>query len=183
MTVVSTSQAGSGAVRARTSARLAWLACGLALLLLAAGLVLLWASPDGPLPEGDRSRLDQAITLVSMLGPPLLGGLLAARRPSNPYGWLWVAYGLGWAVVGFTNAYVTYVSASGTAVPGWAGLIAWVNGFAFVSLLGLTALILLLFPDGRPPSRRWRWMVWAIGVLVVVTTIAVALLPADEGEP
>ena len=57
------------------------------------------------------------------------------------------------------------------------------NGFAFVSLLGLTALILLLFPDGRPPSRRWRWMVWAIGVLVVVTTIAAALLPADEADP
>jgi hypothetical protein len=155
----------------------------LALLLLAAGLVLLWASPNGPMAEGDRSRLDQAITLVSLLGPPLLGGLLASRRPSNPYGWLWLAYGLGWAVVGVTNAYVTYVSASGTEVLGWAGLIAWVNGFAFVSLLGLTALILLLFPDGRPPSRRWRWMVWAIGVLVVVTTIAAALLPAGEDDP
>jgi len=118
MTVVPTSQAGSGAVRARTAAGLAWLACGLALLLLAAGLVLLWVSPDGPLPEGDRSRLDQAINLVSLLGPPLLGGLLASRRPSNPYGWLWVAYGLAWAIVGFTNAYVTYVSASGTEVLG-----------------------------------------------------------------
>jgi hypothetical protein len=155
----------------------------LALLLLAAGLVLLWASPNEPLPEGDRSRLDQAINLVSLLGPPLLGGLLASRRPSNPYGWLWVAYGLGWAVVSFTNAYVTYVSASGTQVPGWAGLIAWVNGFAFVSLLGLTVLILLLFPDGRPASRRWRWLVWAIGVLVVVATIASALLPAGEDDP
>jgi len=159
------------------------LASGLALLLLAAGLVLLWASPNGPMAEGDRSRLDQAINLVSLLGPPLLGGLLALRRPSNPYGWLWVAYGLGWAVVGFTNAYVTYVTASGTEVLGWAGLIAWVNGFAFVSLLGLTALILLLFPDGRPPSRRWRWLVWAIGVLVVVATIASALLPAGEDDP
>jgi hypothetical protein len=183
MTMPPISQAGSGVVRARTAAGLAWLACGLALLLLAAGLVLLWASPDGPLPEGDRSRLDQAINLVSLLGPPLLGGLLASRRPSNPYGWLWVAYGLGWTVVGFTNAYVTYVSASGTEVLGWAGLIGWVNGFAFVSLLGLTALILLLFPDGRPPSRRWRWLAWAIGVLVVVTTIASALLPAGEDDP
>src|SRR5215211_2784718 len=183
MTVASTSRTDNGGLQARTIARLAWLVCGLALMLLAAGLVLLWASPDGPLPKGDRSRLEQAITLVSLLGPPLLGGLLAARRPSNPYGWLWVAYGLGWAVVGFTNAYVTYVSASGTEVLGWANLIGWVNGFAFVSLLGLTALILLLFPDGRPPSRRWRWIVWAIGVLVVVTTIAAALLPADEGEP
>ena len=114
MTVALNSPAGSRAIGPRTAAGLAWLACGLALLLLAAGLVLLWASPDGPLAEGDRSRLDQAINLVSLLGPPLLGGLLASRRPSNPYGWLWVAYGLGWTVVGFPNASVTYVSASGT---------------------------------------------------------------------
>jgi hypothetical protein len=112
MTVVLNFPARSRVIRPQTAAGLAWLACGLALLLLAAGLVLLWASPNEPLPEGDRSRLDQAINLVSLLGPPLLGGLLASRRPSNPYGWLWVAYGLGWAVVSFTNAYVTYVSAA-----------------------------------------------------------------------
>jgi hypothetical protein len=170
-------------LQARTTARLAWFVCGLALTLLAAGLVLLWARPDGPLPEGYASRAEQAISLMSLLGPPLLGGLLAARRPANPYGWLWAAYGLGWAVVGFTNAYAIYVSASGTGMLGWAGSIAWVGKVAFVPLLGLTALILLLFPDGRPPSRRWRWVTQAIGVTVVVTTVAGALLPADEGDP
>jgi hypothetical protein len=170
-------------LQARTTARLAWFVCGLALTLLAAGLVLLWARPDGPLPEGYASRAEQAISLMSLLGPPLLGGLLAARRPANPYGWLWTAYGLGWAVVGFTNAYAIYVSASGTGMLGWAGSIAWVGKVAFVPLLGLTALILLLFPDGRPPSRRWRWVTQAIGVTVVVTTVAGALLPADEGDP
>jgi hypothetical protein len=159
------------------------LVCGLALMLLAAGLVLLWTSPDGPLPEGYASRAEQAISLVSLLGPPLLGGLLAARRPANPYGWLWAAYGLGWAVVGFTNAYAIYVSANGDGMPWWAGSIAWMGTMVFVPLLGLTALILLLFPDGRPPSRRWRWVSRAIGVTVVVTTVAGALLPADEGDP
>jgi hypothetical protein len=93
------------------------------------------------------------------------------------------ASGLGWAVVGFTNAYATYVSTSGTEVLRWAPLIGLVNSFAFVPLLGLTALILLLFPDGRPPSRRWRWLAWAIGVLVVATTIAGAVLPADAADP
>jgi hypothetical protein len=152
-------------------------------MLLTAGLVLLWTSPDGPLPEGYASRAEQAINLVSLLGPPLLGGLLAARRPSNPYGWLWAAYGLGWAVVGFTNAYAIYVSASGAGIPWWAGSIAWMGNVAFVPLIGLTALILLLFPEGRPPSPRWRWVTRAIGVTVVVTTVAGALLPADEGDP
>ena len=182
MTVAPTSQTRSG-LQARTIARLAWLACGLALTLLGAGLVLLWARPDGPLPEGYASRVEQAITLVGLLGPPLLGGLLAARRPANPYGWLWLAYGLGWAVVGFANAYAIYVSAGGDGMPWWAGSIAWAGKVAFVPLLGLTALILLLFPDGRPPSRRWRWVTRAIGVTVGVTTVAGALLPADEADP
>jgi hypothetical protein len=182
MTVAQTPQTRSGR-QARTTARLAWMACGLALTLLAAGLVLLWTRPDGPLPEGYASRAEQAISLVSLLGPPLLGGLLAARRPANPYGWLWLAYGLGWAVVGFTNAYAIYVSANGAGMPWWAGSIAWMGNVVFVPLIGLTALILLLFPDGRPPSRRWRWVTRAIGVTVVVTTGAGALLPADEGDP
>jgi hypothetical protein len=183
MTVVPTSRAGGGGLQARTIARLAWLACGLALMLLAAGLVLLWASPDGPLPEGYSSRAEQAVSLVGLLGPPLLGGLIAARRPSNSYGWLWSLYGLGWAVVGFTNAYVTYVSASGAGMPRWASSIAWVGNLAFVPLLGLTALILLLFPDGQPPSRRWGWVAWVIEAVVVVTLAAAVLLPADEEDP
>ena len=183
MTVAPTSRAGSGGLHARTTARLAWLACGLALMLLTAGLVLLWTSPDGPLPEGYASRAEQAISLVSLLGPPLLGGLLAARRPSNPYGWLWAAY--GWAGGGrrLHQRLCLYVTASGAGMLGWAGSIAWMGNVAFVPLIGLTALILLLFPDGRPPSRRWRWVTRAIGVTVVVTTVAGALLPADEGDP
>jgi hypothetical protein len=181
--VVRDSLADSGAVRPRTVAWLARLACGLALVLLTVGLLLLWASAGGPLPEGYSSRLEQAISLVGLLGPPLLGGLIAARRPANPYGWLWSAYALGWAVVGFGNAYVAYVSANGVGALWWAGPIAWVNIFAFLPLLGLTALILLLFPEGRPPSGRWRWLAWTVGVVGLVTTVAAILLPTDEGDP
>jgi hypothetical protein len=181
--VVRGSLAGSGAVQPQPVAWFARLACGLALVLLTAGLLLLWASAGGPLPESYSSRPEQAISLVGLLGPPLLGGLIATRRPSNPYGWLWSAYALGWAVVGFSNAYVTYVSTNGAGALRWASPIAWMNIFAFVPLLGLTALILLLFPDGRPPSRRWRWLAWAVGVVGLVTTVAAALLPTDEGDP
>jgi hypothetical protein len=148
VTAVRGSLAGSGAVQPQPVAWFARLACGLALVLLTAGLLLLWVSAGGPLPESYSSRPEQAINLVGLLGPPLLGGLIVARRPSNPYGWLWAAYGLGWAVVGFTNAYVAYLSASDTGVAWWARPIAWVNMLAFVPLLGLTALILLLFPMG-----------------------------------
>jgi hypothetical protein len=90
-------------MRAPTAARVAWSACGLALVLLAGALAPV-ARAGGPVPAGYPTRAEQAIPLLGLLGPPVLGGLLAARRPANPYGWLWCGYALGWAVVGFTEA-------------------------------------------------------------------------------
>jgi hypothetical protein len=167
-------------VQSRTVARLALLACGLAVALLVAALVLLWTSPSGPLPEGYGSKREQTIRLLALLGPPLLGGVIVLRRPSNPYGWLWSGYALAEAVYRFTNAHVTYASASGTADLGPARLSAWVNDFAFVPVVGLLVLILLLFTDGRLPSPRWRLLAWTIGIIIPVTTILAALRPAGE---
>jgi hypothetical protein len=165
-------------VQSRTVARLALLGCGLAVALLVAALVLLWTSPSGPLPEGYGSKQEQTIRLLALLGPPLLGGVIVLRRPFNPYGWLWSGYALAEAVYRFTSAHVTYASASGTAELGPARLSAWVNDFAFVPVVGLLVLILLLFPDGRLPSPRWRLLAWTIGIIIPVTTILAALRPA-----
>jgi hypothetical protein len=154
-------------------------ACGLALVLLAAALVLLWASPDGPLLKGSMSREELAIRLISRLGPPMLAGLICLRRPANPYGWVWSGYALGWAVVGFTDTYKLYVSA-GARPLWWAGPVAWVGGVAIPSLFALTALILLLFPDGRPPSRRWNGFAWTIGAVGLLGTVAAALRPVHQ---
>jgi hypothetical protein len=104
----------------------------------------------------------------------VLAGLICLRRPTNPYGWVWSGYGLGWAVVGFTDAYKLYVSA-GARPLWWASPIAWVGGVAVPSLFALTGLILLLFPDGRPPSRRWHGFAWTIGAIGLLGTVAAAV--------
>jgi hypothetical protein len=169
-------------MKARTAARVAWSACGLTVALLAGAMVLV-ASSDGPPPEGFPSRTGQLLSLIGLLGPPALGGVIAARRPANPYGWLWCAYALGWAVVGFTEAYVTYAAGTDPGPVRWASPVVWVGGFVFAPLVALTALILLLFPDGRLPSRRWRPLAWAIAAVCLPATVAGALLESQPPVP
>jgi two-component system NarL family sensor kinase len=89
-----------------------------------------------------------------------VGAVVASRRPGNPIGWLFLAQGLG-AALGLAGlTYAKYAVRSG-APPGAGRWAAWVAVF-FIEALFPLFLILLLYPDGRLPSRRWRPAVWLI---------------------
>jgi hypothetical protein len=156
---------------ARTTARLAWSLCGLALALLAATLLVLLAGRP-PLTSAADPWQRQAADLLTLVGPPLLGGLIAARRPDNRYGWLWLAVGLVLAVQAFVMAYASVALASGPAGPPGLALAAWGFGLAFIAFLSLFSFVFLLFPTGRLPSRRWRLWAWTIIVVGAATLIA-----------
>jgi hypothetical protein len=64
---------------------LAWSVCALSLLVLASLLLILLGS-SSPLPRGVTPWRDQAVALVGIVGAPILGGLIASRRPRNAYG-------------------------------------------------------------------------------------------------
>jgi two-component system NarL family sensor kinase len=92
------------------------------------------------------------------------GALLAWHRPRNPIGWLFLAGGVAYST---STAAVNLVELG--AVSGWSTLALRLLGSLFILswpwAIGLCLpLALLLFPDGRPPGRRWRWLVWAIAV-------------------
>jgi signal transduction histidine kinase len=84
------------------------------------------------------------------------GFVLATRRPENPIGWLLLLQAVVLSVLGLAGNYATYTEvAHPGALPGgeWAVLI---DERAWPALFACVTLIAFVFPDGRPPSPRWR---------------------------
>src|SRR5829696_7848401 len=84
-----------GGMSAPASSWLAWSVCTVTVLILAFSLLLIVLGWPTPLPQGWTLWRDQAVSLVGLIGVPILGGLIASRRPENLYGWLWLGFGLG----------------------------------------------------------------------------------------
>jgi signal transduction histidine kinase len=110
----------------------------------------------------------------------LVGLVIALREPRNPIGWIFLGVwaGVG-AVFGIAGTYSQWASLVHPGAPGahfatWLGNWAWVP--VFVSLLTYP---LLLFPDGKLPSPRWRPVVWAIAFLTVAWSVSFAFGQKD----
>ena len=162
---------------------IAWFLLGAsaAIFLLALALLLLVPSvARGP----DTYGSDYIIGFI-LLFYSLLGALIAARHPGNPIGWIFIAMGLGSEAHILAVGYLIYGnfrSPNSIQFP----LILFsllVNPFILVRALG--PLGLLIFPDGKFLSPRWRIVAWvpiALGLLwyIFFIPMPVAGLPADR---
>jgi hypothetical protein len=108
---------------------------------------------------------------------PLVGALIASKRPENAVGWLCLAVGLLWALSGVFDYYGYYGPATPGSVP-FPVVAAGISDWIWVPAVGLLGTyILLLFPDGRLPSRRWRPLAWLSGTVILLLSIGVMLAP------
>jgi signal transduction histidine kinase len=137
----------------RSTARLAWAGLGLILALNAAGGILIATRSTEPI------RASEIPFLLAFLLFPVIGALILARQPGNRIGALYLAMGLGAALSGLGSGYAEAVP----LLPGreW---FAWLGQWAWVIGLGGLPFVLLLFPDGHLPSRRWRAVGWLAGL-------------------
>jgi hypothetical protein len=164
-------------VNTRASAWLAWSLAGLSLAMFVATIPLWFLARSADLPSSWRADIGVGglVGGVLFLAFPLVGALIASKRPKNAVGWLCLAIGLLWTLGGMLDYYGYYGAAMPGSVPfpvGAAGISNWLWVPA-VGLLG--TYVLLLFPDGSLPSRRWRPLAWLSGAVILLLSLGVML--------
>ncbi len=145
-------------------------------LVLASWLLFALAAP-APLPEDVGFGATWVLVLFA-ISFSVVGAQIATRRPKNAIGWLFLAEGLLWGLMIFGQAAGAWalVAAEGPRVLGEGG--AWTQGWVWIPVVALPAtLLLLLFPEGRPPSPRWRWVLFASVAGIAAGTLGGALAP------
>ena len=137
---------------------LAWGLPGIILLVLAGALVLL---PFNVVVMTPARIVTYGFAVVAIVVYAGVGGLIVARVPGNPIGWLLCLLGLALAASLFVEQYGLRGLAT---APGSLPAVRQVAALgASTTLLTVAPLIILvlLFPDGHLPSRRWRPVLWA----------------------
>ena len=159
---------------------LAWSLAGLSVAVFVPLVVLyvLARSAQSPGNWVTVGTVSGMVSFLPFLAFPLVGALVASRRPRNPIGWICLADGLLWMLLSMTDSYSIYGVAKPGSVPFPIAIGTLGNQWLWVPTVGLLGIyLLLLFPDGRLPSRRWRPLAWLSGALLVLESLTEGLAP------
>jgi hypothetical protein len=153
----------------RTAFWRAWSIWAVSVAATAAGLVYNALFPLPPkLAAETGSPADGVVAIVFIGASATVGALLAWKRPANPIGWLLSGTGLAYAVGVIGVLLVRFESTRTLA--NWLGW-TWFAGIALV------VYVVLLFPTGALPSRRWRPVAWVAGASLAGWVLGNAFAP------
>jgi two-component system, NarL family, sensor kinase len=164
----------------RTAAKLAWSLCAVCVVLIGRAILFDFLTDEVVLlPDAPDLRPGPAIAVLTgvlALAYPTIGALIASRLPANPVGWIFCGTGLCYAAQRFASAYADYALLENFAFPG-GEYAAWLSSCVWFACLTLGVFLILLFPDGPLPSRRWRIVAWAAILGAALVTIGFAFIP------
>ncbi len=118
-----------------------------------------------------------SVALVMIVGYVTIGALIASRTERNPIGWLLMMIGVGFLLGGFTDEYLRYALPRGPDDHPFILFSAWLTSWVFTFVAFPVPWILLLFPDGKLPTRRWKPVAIAIAVLEGILLLGSILSP------
>jgi len=169
-------------VTARRVAALAW-AISVAVAVLSLVLVALGAGERTPADEFGLTDFGGLAFIVAALAFATTGALVASRVRANAIGWIFCLMGFLIGVGNLAYQYADYaLYVSPGSLPGGATA-AVLQNLGLTPTFGLLGLALLLFPDGRLPSRRW---LPALSIALLGSTLVgagYALRPGALDEP
>ena len=147
---------------------LPWGVLGLIGILVVVDVWLGLNRPATAVPYG----LGFVLYMATYLCPAPVGALIASRRPRHPIGWIMLAIGLVSALQGLFGESARQLYAPRPALGAALFLISDALSRAVLLLYGI---LLLLFPDGRLPSRHWRPVVM-VGVVAMTASCALEVI-------
>ena len=160
----------------RQSTRVAW-----ALLTVfgasVAALVVLSVANGNFQREPLANTVGLLLAFAAFMG---VGALIVANRPGNAIGWVFSAIALLAVTGALAEEYAGYAVRTRPGLPG--GVLAgWYAGWAWYPTVTLALVFTpLLFPDGRPPSPRWRLVAWLAGAGTALFVVLAAVQPTIE---
>jgi hypothetical protein len=161
-------------MRARSTTPVAWSLCVTAIIGQGVGWVLVAVNDEFVPVFGGGVDVVLAATMVVL---PLVGALVASRRPANAIGWLFCGCSVLLALAMVSYAYAAYALLADPVRPGGVES-AWLMSWVFLpAVFGAPPMLFLLFPEGRPLSRRWRWAVVLTVTALLCQTTAAAFRP------
>src|SRR5215207_1593243 len=158
----------------RTAAWLAWSVCAfsLALTALSVLLIVLNLSQNAPI----YFYWLEPTTIA--VGYSVIGAIVASRLPSRPMGWLCCAIGVMAAVETFSSEYAIYALLAHPDPLLGGKVTAWLSIWVWILMFGFIVYLLLLFPNGRLLSTRWRPFAWLSAALTLMAAILMAISPS-----
>src|SRR5215211_3656557 len=127
--------------------------------------------------------VDAVFYLATVLTFSVVGAIIASRQPRNAIGWIFCGVGLVMGLNSLAGGYAEYRLSGGYGPWSLVETAAWFASWSWTLLVYVpTSFLLLLFPDGRLPSPRWRPVAWcaAIGLIGFVAGTALNPGPLED---